>query len=412
MVILFLSPVPLQTSPPFRLPSQCKRVRPSANINKTTDSSREDEIAAKIASLRKQKRLNSNSTSNSNSPDASKSSQSSDIEPTAAAASSTPPATPVPSETDAQDVGVFSSLPDWKKEEILSGTMREAESFFNRGVSKTDSLVIPVPDSFPTSPPSEESDDTKNDNNTKNEDNEDNEDDKYKPRVSTWGVFPRPDNISRTYGGGRNIKQGGIDLNSEQMKKRDEDVAKRLAAYRSARGIDTEKEEAHRDEIEAALSTADICIKRTQPYDAIEALEAIVPFISDRSRLGGRVLLSLALAYDTVGRREGARDLYTRLRSSAFSEISSKARQLLEGFTAMEQLGVTDDSNSEGLRVTDFSLPDVNVGVEKRYETAVLGVKDVSRRPMRVGAGVNAALAALMLAPVLILAAMVATRGH
>lgn len=30
----------------------------------------------------------------------------------------------------------------------------------------------------------------------------------YKPKVSTWGVFPRPNDISKAYGGGRDIKPG------------------------------------------------------------------------------------------------------------------------------------------------------------------------------------------------------------
>lgn len=31
----------------------------------------------------------------------------------------------------------------------------------------------------------------------------------YRPKVSTWGMFPRPDNISKAYGGGRTIEKGG-----------------------------------------------------------------------------------------------------------------------------------------------------------------------------------------------------------
>jgi hypothetical protein len=32
----------------------------------------------------------------------------------------------------------------------------------------------------------------------------------YRPKVSTWGVFPRPQNISQAFGGGRNIKPGQV----------------------------------------------------------------------------------------------------------------------------------------------------------------------------------------------------------
>lgn len=31
---------------------------------------------------------------------------------------------------------------------------------------------------------------------------------RYQPKVSTWGMFPRPNDISKAYGGGRDIKPG------------------------------------------------------------------------------------------------------------------------------------------------------------------------------------------------------------
>ena len=31
----------------------------------------------------------------------------------------------------------------------------------------------------------------------------------YRPKVSTWGVFERPANISKAFGGGRNLRPGG-----------------------------------------------------------------------------------------------------------------------------------------------------------------------------------------------------------
>jgi hypothetical protein len=32
----------------------------------------------------------------------------------------------------------------------------------------------------------------------------------YRPKVATWGVFPRPANISQQYGGGRTLKPGEV----------------------------------------------------------------------------------------------------------------------------------------------------------------------------------------------------------
>jgi hypothetical protein len=32
----------------------------------------------------------------------------------------------------------------------------------------------------------------------------------YNPKVSTWGVFPRPSNISKAYGGGKTFRPGEV----------------------------------------------------------------------------------------------------------------------------------------------------------------------------------------------------------
>ena len=39
----------------------------------------------------------------------------------------------------------------------------------------------------------------------------------YQPKVSTWGVFERPDNISKEFGGGRKISMGGEEETEEQI---------------------------------------------------------------------------------------------------------------------------------------------------------------------------------------------------
>lgn len=313
--------------------SICRRTTPRANINETNNSAREDEIAAKIASLRRMKRLQSQrGISGDDKPGEIESPE---------------------DKGNASTTRSFKALPDWKKEEMLREQMAEAEAFFNPGKAGTAS---------PTK--------------------EDMGEDEYKPKVSTWGVFPRPDNISRTFGGGKRIQVGGVDLNSAESKKRDEAVAKKLEAYRAARGIDTVLEQEHHEEIEGALERAAEHMRRSCPYDAIKTLQAVEEFVSDSSRLGGKVFLGLALAYDTVGKRDEARDLYTRLRRNPFPEVSGKAKQLLHGFEAMDMLKIKDDTKTGGFRVTSFNLPDVSAGIEDRYETAVLTDKSQISTPI------------------------------
>lgn len=369
-MFLFLAPSPIIQSQRNRYHPchQCvckKRIVPcaNANINQTNNSDREDEIAAKIASLRKYKRLKSQRAASEKDSDGNseKDGQNNENEQFT-----------LPGQQDRQDNNnFFDQLPDWKKKELLNSQMAEAEQFFNKGATNTPSpppnttnsdpqqqpqvITGSYPTDTPTAPPSKESDEQK-----------------YKPKVSTWGVFPRPDNISRTYGGGRKIRPGGVNLKNENAKQRDAKVAQKLAAYRTARGMDTKQETEHREEIEEALESAESLMRKAQPYQAIDALESVSSYVSPRSRLGGRLLLSLALAYEAVGRREDARKEYSRIRNNPFPEISTNARRLQQGLAAMTQLGVDDETSSRGFRVGNFVLPDLNDVSEKRYETVII----------------------------------------
>lgn len=54
----------------------------------------------------------------------------------------------------------------------------------------------------------------------------------YKPKVSTWGVFPRPKDISKEFGGGRNLKPGQELETPEQKAAREAAYAAALRSYR------------------------------------------------------------------------------------------------------------------------------------------------------------------------------------
>lgn len=237
----------------------------------------------------------------------------------------------------------------------------------------------------------------------------------YKPKVSTWGVFPRPSNISRSYGGGRNIEIGGKKPSEESLA-HDKAIREKLAAYRRNVGIDTELEEANAQAIEDALTTAEQQMKTGRPYDVVRTLRSIVPFVSFRSRRGGQVYLALAVAYEETGQQEESRRIYSSLRRNSFPEIAKKAKQLSAGFSAMEKLKVENDTseNASRFRVTDFSIPDVAKYSEKRYETTLPftyaqkgrteGDKQRAARKetqLREGQAVLAGLVVLLLASIL-----------
>lgn len=76
----------------------------------------------------------------------------------------------------------------------------------------------------------------------------------YKPSSSgTWGVFERPKDISRAFGGGKRVGAGYTPDNLNK-KKAEEDTRARLQQYREKVGIDVQSEKDHADEIETALA--------------------------------------------------------------------------------------------------------------------------------------------------------------
>ncbi|KAB1224579.1 hypothetical protein CJ030_MR2G004971 [Morella rubra] len=61
--------------------------------------------------------------------------------------------------------------------------------------------------------------------------------DLYKPKVSSWGVFPRPGNISKTFGGGRVIRPGEVLETTEEKAAKEARTRELLAAYNNKIGL-------------------------------------------------------------------------------------------------------------------------------------------------------------------------------
>jgi len=74
----------------------------------------------------------------------------------------------------------------------------------------------------------------------------------YKPKVGTWGVFERPKDISKTFGGGKRI---GAGYTPDVLSKKESEVSTRdrLKQYREKVGMDGQSERDHASEIQEAL---------------------------------------------------------------------------------------------------------------------------------------------------------------
>ena len=78
----------------------------------------------------------------------------------------------------------------------------------------------------------------------------------YRPSRGSWGYFPRPKDISRAYGGGREVGASvRSTIEDEQRKKEsEENTLELLRSYREKAGIDVQSEKDHAQEIEEALA--------------------------------------------------------------------------------------------------------------------------------------------------------------
>ena len=93
------------------------------------------------------------------------------------------------------------------------------------------------------------------------------EDAVYKPKVSTWGVFERPPDISKTYGGGRTIKREELE-DEEAIAERKTRVAKKLAKYREDQGKTLTNAEF--EEVKELLRTSDEAIRQGYMQAALD----------------------------------------------------------------------------------------------------------------------------------------------
>merc|ERR1719223_1390680 len=155
-------------------------------------------------------------------------------------------------------------------------------------------------------------------------------------KSGSWGVFPRPKSISKTYGGGKRIGVGFSDDGKDDDEKSVEETRARLQAYREKFGIDVQSEKDHAEEIKQAREVAKLMYSRGVYNNAAKTLEKVTPWCSSNSRVGGRVFLELGMAYEAYGKTSEAITVYQTLSQSRMDDVKKDATRLLYGIEAME----------------------------------------------------------------------------
>ncbi len=158
----------------------------------------------------------------------------------------------------------------------------------------------------------------------------------YRPANGGWGYFPRPKDISRAYGGGKKIEPTSTYEDELQKQNSVNDTREKLRQYRERVGIEVQSEKDHEEEIEAALSIGQLAMQRGVYNAAVSALEKVTKYCSTNSKLGGKVFLELAMAYEAVGRTNEAIQVYSTLCNSRMEDIKFNAKRLLYGIESMK----------------------------------------------------------------------------
>lgn len=192
----------------------------------------------------------------------------------------------------------------------------------------------------------------------------------YQPKIGGWGVFPRPKSISEAYGGGRRIG-AGYDKSDEAQKL---NTQRLLKDYRKKVGIDTPSEKEHASEIDEALSIGQRAMQRGVYGTAVSSLEKVTQWCSTNSKVGSKVYLELAMAYEAVGRTKEAVQIYQTLSDCRMEDIKYDAKRLLYGLEAMEIMkDVSSDFTRKKTRnafIDATGLDNIAANFDDVYQTA------------------------------------------
>lgn len=158
----------------------------------------------------------------------------------------------------------------------------------------------------------------------------------YQPKRSSWGVFERPADISKTYGGGRVLTKREMDAMDEEWEERQARKDKALEQWKTT---SMKAELQHEEEIKRALRLAKSYMNGGNRAAAVTQLESVQNYCSWTSELGGEVLLELAMCLETVDRVDDARRIYGKLAATSWSQnIKRNALQLISGLDITKQI--------------------------------------------------------------------------
>lgn len=129
--------------------------------------------------------------------------------------------------------------------------------------------------------------------------------------MSTWGIYPRPENISEAYGGGRTIDPNEPLENEELRKQRDKEVEEAMRQYRIKMGLEVDPE--IEKQFNAIYSEAMKYFKKGYLSEAYEKFDEASKLVNFKTKFGGNAIYQKAICLDSIGKNNEAKVLYKKL---------------------------------------------------------------------------------------------------
>ncbi|KAJ4772565.1 cytochrome C oxidase subunit [Rhynchospora pubera] len=167
---------------------------------------------------------------------------------------------------------------------------------------------------------------------------DDGETEAYRPKVKTWGVFPRPMNISKTYGGGKVIRPGDILETKEDKEAKEQRSRELVTAYKSKMGLDVDPKLIA--ECQKSLKDGNELMDRGRLNQALPFFEKVMKDMVFESELHGRAALQWSICLDSLQRSSEAKVMYKKLQNHPNPDVNTKARHFTFSFEAMEFMKV------------------------------------------------------------------------
>ena len=179
------------------------------------------------------------------------------------------------------------------------------------------------------------------------------EEDLYTPARMTWGVYKRPRDISKAFGGGRAITREEMDRMDAEAEEREKKTEKVKNDWMTAT---MKLENENKDKIKDSLERSRNFMYAGNRKAAVERLESVKPFLSFQTDVGGEVLLELGMAYETVDRIDDARQIYSTLASASWSQkVRRNSLSLLQGLDISKQIRKDIDGKITGKPLMDVT---------------------------------------------------------